>query len=118
MSRVILGYTAFGIIIQDDNSHGTAVASIAAGNTVGVSKNATLISVKIMDSKGEGNVADLLDAVQWIIRDAKNRRITNGRAVVKYNSLIQFIFCLLRLSNMRFLDLQFVVWDTEEQDDR
>lgn len=57
----------------DDNGHGTAVCGLCAGNglvsggklSVGA-KNARLIAIKALDSRGEGSVFRILEAMQWI----------------------------------------------------
>ena len=62
----------------DDNGHGTFVAGVIAGNgilsgkkIVGVSPNTNIISVKIMNYKGESNVFCALDGMQWIADNYK-----------------------------------------------
>jgi len=63
----------------DDNGHGTYVAGTAAGNGyssagryVGVAPMADIISVKVMNDKGQGNSSDILAGMQWVI-DNKDR---------------------------------------------
>src|SRR5690606_31430974 len=63
----------------DDNGHGTFVAGAAAGNGyssvgryTGVAPMADIISVKVMNSKGEGNSSDILAGMQWVV-DNKER---------------------------------------------
>lgn len=57
----------------DDNGHGTHVTGIAAGNGyksngmyMGIAPNANIVSLKILDGDGKGNVADVLAGLQWI----------------------------------------------------
>lgn len=68
----------------DDDGHGTHVAGIAAGNgftgvSTGVAPEASLISLKVLDAKGSGNVSDILAAMQWVCDNHKkyNIRVTN-----------------------------------------
>lgn len=58
----------------DDNGHGTFVAGIVAGNGIasakkitGVCPKANIVSVKIMNEKGESTVFQVLDGMQWIM---------------------------------------------------
>ncbi|WP_142919182.1 S8 family peptidase [Peribacillus saganii] len=56
----------------DDNGHGTHVAGIIASKKngaglVGVAPNTEIYAVKAMDSKGNGNLQDLLEAIDWAI---------------------------------------------------
>lgn len=69
----------------DDNNHGTHVAGIAGGNGrssgglyMGVAPQCNLIGVKVLNYKGNGNVPDVLNGLEWIIR---NRRKYNIRVV-------------------------------------
>lgn len=56
---------------QDDNGHGTLVAGIAAatGNNgvgvAGVSWGARIMPIKVLDSSGDGFLADVADGIQW-----------------------------------------------------
>jgi serine protease AprX len=57
----------------DDNGHGTFVAGVAAGNGhassgvyKGIAPEASIISVKVMDSQGNGKSSDVLSALQWV----------------------------------------------------
>jgi subtilisin family serine protease len=57
---------------KDDDGHGTEVAGIAAGNgvnpsAIGVAPAATIISVKILDSSGNGNDSEILSGVNAIL---------------------------------------------------
>jgi subtilisin family serine protease len=40
---------------QDCDGHGTHVASIAAGRSVGVAKEADVVAVRVLDCNGTGN---------------------------------------------------------------
>ena len=55
----------------DDDGHGTHVSGIAAGNGFsgapkGMAPEASIVSLKVLDSDGSGNVSDILAAMQWI----------------------------------------------------
>lgn len=64
---------------DDDNGHGSHVTGIAVssvkdhtGRYNGVAPNALLISVKAFDKNGSGNYLDVIDGLNWIIKN-KNR---------------------------------------------
>jgi serine protease AprX len=53
----------------DGYGHGTAVASVAAGNTqgyTGAAPGARIVSLDVLDDNGVGNVSDVIDAADWI----------------------------------------------------
>jgi subtilisin family serine protease len=50
----------------DQLDHGTAVASMAAGTTLGVAKNATLHSVRIDDGQQPAYESDMLAGIDWV----------------------------------------------------
>ncbi|WP_226036356.1 S8 family serine peptidase [Aquibacillus saliphilus] len=58
----------------DDNGHGTHIAGIIGSlknNTgvVGVAPNVSLYAVKGLDDQGEGNMTDLIEAIDWSIQN-------------------------------------------------
>ncbi len=66
----------------DDNGHGTAVASIACGNGLlsgtkfsGIAPKSNIISLKAVNSLGEGSVFAILNAMQWIFDNAQKYNI-------------------------------------------
>ncbi len=70
----------------DDNCHGTHVAGIAAGNGyrskgkyMGISPEANIVAVKILDDEGKGNAGDVLAGIQWIVdnKERYNIRVAN-----------------------------------------
>jgi hypothetical protein len=77
--------TALGIGLGDqcwtqsrfdaDASHGTAVASIAAGETLGVAKGATVVDARAMNCRGVGDVARFTYVLDWIDRMDPRRNV-------------------------------------------
>ena len=67
----------------DCNSHGTHVASTAAGATFGIARNAKIVPVKVMDCDGTGSVFQTVMGLTWA-RDESTRRqqFFNRRGVV------------------------------------
>ncbi len=53
-------------VSSDCDGHGTHVAALAAGSTVGVATQARVIAVRVLDCNGDGEVADVVDALQWV----------------------------------------------------
>lgn len=74
------------ISVYDDNSHGSHVAGIAAGNGAasngrnkGIATDANIIGVKILGQKGKGNMNDALRGIDWVMSNSKkyNIRVVN-----------------------------------------
>ena len=70
----------------DDNGHGTHVCGILGGNGsasngkyIGVAPECNLISVKVLDKKGNGNIADVIAGLKWVLENKRkfNIRILN-----------------------------------------
>ena len=66
--RVVDGYDVYGedLETQDCNGHGTHVAGVAAGETYGVAKDATIIPVRVLDCDGLGYFSDVIKGLEWI----------------------------------------------------
>lgn len=54
----------------DCRNHGTAVASLAAGCTVGLAHECTLHSVRVLPCEGPGTTEDLLTGLEWVASHA------------------------------------------------
>ncbi len=72
--------------VDDPYGHGTVVASIAAGNGriasgsyVGIAPNARLFNLRVLNSEGQGTVAGVLGALNWVALNAQafNIRVVN-----------------------------------------
>ena len=59
--------------------HDTHVAGIIAGSTYGIAPKSNIISVKVLDKKGNGNTDDIIKGIEWVIRNKQkyNIRIIN-----------------------------------------
>ncbi|KAK3403327.1 peptidase S8/S53 domain-containing protein [Sordaria brevicollis] len=57
----------------DGNGHGTSMAAIVGGTTLGVTKLTKLIAVKIFDASGSGTASALISALNWIVTDKTTR---------------------------------------------
>ena len=66
---------------QDDNGHGTWVASILGGNCSdyqGVAPGVNLVILRIFDSSGETNISVFENAINWVIQ---NKEVYNIKIV-------------------------------------
>ncbi len=54
----------------DDNGHGTHVAAIASGRTVGVAPESEIVAVKVLNSRGRGYFSDVYAGVEWASKRA------------------------------------------------
>ncbi|MGC8916078.1 MAG: S8 family peptidase [Thermoanaerobaculum sp.] len=52
---------------MDDEGHGTAVASIAAGKTLGVARAARVVAVKVLDAEGSGSGTKILSGINKVL---------------------------------------------------
>lgn len=59
------------LVGEDTNGHGTHVAGLVAGATVGVAPNATIIDAAVMPNDGGCNLSDFLLALEWAATDPR-----------------------------------------------
>jgi subtilisin family serine protease len=64
--RAAAGYDAYGGSGADCHGHGTHVAGTAAGSTYGVAKEATVVSVRVLDCNGSGTWSGVIAGVDWV----------------------------------------------------
>ncbi len=79
--QVVLGLNAItnAFNSQDNNGHGTAVASVVAGINVGIAVKTSLIAVKVLGQNGSGYYSDVIQGLDWIVatRNRNNPSIIN-----------------------------------------
>ena len=51
---------------SDCDGHGTHVAGLAAGATVGVAPGARIVTVRVLDCNGDGEVDEVVTALRWV----------------------------------------------------
>jgi subtilisin family serine protease len=51
----------------DCEGHGTHVAGTIGGSTYGVAKQVKLVSVRVFDCEGNGEISDFIDALDWVV---------------------------------------------------
>ncbi|EOR00652.1 hypothetical protein E3P92_03088 [Wallemia ichthyophaga] len=70
--RASYGYNGTSGDGTDQVHHGTHVAALIGGATYGTAKEASLISVKVLNADGQGKASDVLAGVNWAANAAKN----------------------------------------------
>ncbi len=73
--RVHTGYTALadGKGTEDCAGHGTHVAATAAGTTLGMAANATVVPVRVLDCTGVGTLSGIVAGLDYIAADTTRR---------------------------------------------
>lgn len=66
---------------MDDQGHGTAVASIAAGKTLGVARAGRVVAVKVLNNKGEGSGTQILSGLNKVLASIANGNPFNIKVV-------------------------------------
>ncbi|EUC31046.1 hypothetical protein COCCADRAFT_38791 [Bipolaris zeicola 26-R-13] len=61
----------------DGYGHGTHVAGTIGSATWGVAKKTAIFAVRVLDSNGSGTNADVIAGMEFILRDARERRGTD-----------------------------------------
>lgn len=70
---------------RDLNGHGTFIASLIGGRTVGVAKDVTLYSVRVLDGSGRGTFSNFMAGVDYVYRRQVKPAVVNmslGEAVM------------------------------------
>mmetsp|Transcript_4087 Transcript_4087/g.10332 ORF Transcript_4087/g.10332 Transcript_4087/m.10332 type:complete len:456 (+) Transcript_4087:1-1368(+) len=57
----------------DENGHGTHCAGIAAGRTLGVAGQASIIGVRVLGAAGTGTTSGVIDGITWAMNDAGDK---------------------------------------------
>ena len=86
--QVVMDYNAISKNnrAQDDNGHGTAVASMVGGKTVGIANRTILHSIKVLDSAGSGYTSDIIAGLNWVLANRKMPAVINISVGGKFSS--------------------------------
>lgn len=72
---ICLGSPCVDGLAIDESSHGTGVASMAAGRTLGVAQEAIIHPVKVFGNESIGSVSDVINAIAWTINEVLKNRV-------------------------------------------
>lgn len=77
--QVTLAYNALDRTTNatDNNGHGTAVASVIGGKTVGVANKTQLHAVKVLNSTGSGYTSDIVAGLNWVVANKRSPCVVN-----------------------------------------
>ena len=82
-------YDAFGGTGEDCNGHGTHVAGIiGASLTHATAKGAPVIGLRVLDCLGNGSVADVIAATDWVRLNRANPAVANLSLTAPYSSAL------------------------------
>lgn len=78
--RATFGFDAVGDKRRglDCRGHGTHVAGTVGGNTFGVARKATLVSVRVLDCQGAGTVSGVIAGMDWVAANAVQPAVLNA----------------------------------------
>ncbi|MFI5758962.1 S8 family serine peptidase [Streptomyces sp. NPDC051569] len=63
---------------QDCHFHGTHVAGTTGGETYGVARDVSLVSVRVLDCEGQGSTAQVIAGFDWVAANAKQPAVLNA----------------------------------------
>lgn len=58
---------------EDEHGHGTHCAGIIAGKIYGIAKDANIIAVKILNSRGEGMISGIIEGIDFVMKDHEKK---------------------------------------------
>ncbi|MFF8847063.1 S8 family peptidase [Streptomyces sp. NPDC015127] len=78
--RATFGYDAIGDGRrgQDCHGHGTHVAGTVGGATYGVAREASLVSVRVLDCAGAGTLSGIIAGFDWVAANAEKPAVLNA----------------------------------------
>ncbi|KAI0396472.1 subtilase [Xylariaceae sp. FL0594] len=80
--RATMAFNAIeGSANTDENGHGSHVSGTIGGATFGVAKNVQLMGVKVLDASGGGTNADVLDGLNFVESDVRQKKL-GGKAIM------------------------------------
>lgn len=76
-------------IANDDNGHGTHVASIVAGRTVGICPGGTIVAYKVLDETGSGTHDDIAAGIISATQDSRVKILNLSLGGLSSSSVLQ-----------------------------
>lgn len=64
-------------LVGDCNGHGTHVAGILGGATVGIANNVTIHAIRVMGCDGSGDVSGMLDGLNWVFANMQRPAVVS-----------------------------------------
>ncbi|WIA17834.1 hypothetical protein OEZ85_009340 [Tetradesmus obliquus] len=61
----------------DCDGHGTHVSSTAAGRSVGIAREATVMAVRVLDCDGAGSISNVVAALEWVANNARKPAVAS-----------------------------------------
>jgi subtilisin family serine protease len=94
--RAAVAYDAIGGNGIDCNGHGTFLAGVIGSTTYGVAKNVRLRGVRVLNCQGSGAIADVIEGLDWVRRNAVKPAVVNlavgGGLNTSYNNAINNLY--------------------------
>ena len=75
--RAVPGFDAYGGNGSDCRGHGTHVAGTVGGSVHGVAKEVSLVSVRVLDCKGQGTTSGVVAGLEWVMAHASRPAVAN-----------------------------------------
>ncbi|MEK6967771.1 MAG: S8 family peptidase [Nanoarchaeota archaeon] len=80
---------------MDQNGHGTHVAGLAAGQTVGVATGMTLYAIRVLDENGSGSEVGVMQGIEWAMDnelEIVNMSLGSGYATRAFEELCNLAY--------------------------
>lgn len=95
--RAVWGINTVDNVDDDLNGHGTHVAGIVGGATVGVAKDVSIVAIKCVDSDGYGMTSDVLLGLAFVLQQThlSNKIVTMSLISNGVNAILDHVAKLL-----------------------
>jgi subtilisin family serine protease len=116
-SRVVVNLDFTGEGRTDDPyGHGTHVAAAAAGNGmisraeyIGIAPRATLLNLRVLNSRGVGSVSSVLAAINWLMQSGAQYNVRVANLSLGMPAVVSYKFDPLCLAVRKLVDRGIVV---------
>ena len=88
--RAVWDYTASGVAggDVDNNGNGTLTAGMVGSDSYGVAKNVTLHAVKVLDAKGTGTLAGLIEGINYVTNNHQSPAVATLSVSMPYSQTL------------------------------